>query len=127
MKIGRKLFYDLTTGDVLLDTGDREGAVRETTVEQDVAAYRVLSMRNRDTFDVLELPFGAYAKDFAQCTGYRVNVQTSTLEFSYPDPGAVQAEPVYQAPLTEKVATLEGQLSQTNTDLQGFMDFYFSQ
>lgn len=103
-KIGRKIYYDKATGNVILDTGEKMGAVVETTIDQDIATFTALSERNRDTFDVLQLEYGQYAQDFAECNGYRVNPETLELEFSYPDPNATESqEPVYQKPLTEQL------------------------
>lgn len=102
----RRVFYDKTTGECIQEVGRSEGMIIPT-VEQDIATYTDLSIRNRDTFDVLELPFGAYSQDFTECIGYRVNVETKALEFSYPDPNEPGVEQPYQAPLSEQVATLE--------------------
>lgn len=102
----RRIFYDKTTGEVIVEVGRHEG-MAIPTVEQDVTTYKVLSERNRDTFDVLELDYGAYSQDFRECNGYRVNVETGTLEFSYPDPNEPNVEQPYQAPLSEQVKTLE--------------------
>lgn len=107
MKIGRKIYYDKTTGNIVFDKGEMLGSVIATTIEQDIATYAALSERNRDTFDVLELPYGAYSQDFAECNGYRVNVETKTLEFSYPDPNEPTLEQPYQAPLSEQVKNHE--------------------
>jgi hypothetical protein len=109
MKIGRKIYYDLATGNIILDTGERQGSVVETTIEQDIATFTALSERNRETFDVIELPFGAYQQDFAQCNGYRVNVETRELEFSYPDPNEPDAPQVFQKALTEQIKELKAQ------------------
>jgi hypothetical protein len=107
-KIGRKIYYDIATGNVILDTGERKGSVLATTVEQDAVNYTALSERNGESFDVIELPFGQYRQDFAECNGYRVNPDTKTLEFSYPDPNVTEPqEPIYQAPLSEQVKELE--------------------
>ena len=103
-RIGRRIFFDKATGNVLVDTGERAGFVVPTTVEQDIAAYKDLSERNRETFDYIELPFGAYAQDFAACNGYRVNPETREIEFSYPDPSEPEAPLVYQKPLSEEIA-----------------------
>ena len=104
-QIGRKIYYDLSTGNVLVDTGERSGFVVPTTVEQDIATYKALSERNRETFDYIELEYGQYAQDFQECNGYRVNPETKQLEFSYPDPNDPDPqEPVYQKPLSEEVA-----------------------
>ena len=112
-KIGRKLYYDLVTGEVIVDTGERMGSVVPTTVERDIEVYTVLSERNRETFDVLELNYGDYSGDFSDAISYRVNVETKEIEFAYPtgeeDEG--QEEIVYQAPLSEKVVVLEEKLS----------------
>ncbi|MED4359478.1 hypothetical protein [Geobacillus stearothermophilus] len=103
-KIGRKIYYDKTTGNVILDTGEMAGAVIETTIDQAFETYQALKERVRDTVGVIQLEFGQYAQDFAECNGFRVNPQTLELEFSYPDPNATEPqEPVYQKPLTEQL------------------------
>lgn len=117
----RRIFYDKTTGESIVQDGYSEGMVIPT-IEQVIATYTALSERNRDTFDVLELPFGAYSQDFAECNGYRVNVETKTLEFSYPDPNEPSVEQPYQAPLSEQVKKLELAQSVTDTTLLELME-----
>ncbi|WP_232061466.1 hypothetical protein [Paenibacillus odorifer] len=110
MQIGRKIFYELTTGYVVQDIGERSGDVIETTIDQDFAAYRALSERVPETVGILQLEYEEYKQDFAECNGYRVNVNTKKLEFSYPDPNTepeYPQEPVYQEPLTERLKNLE--------------------
>ncbi|MEK4606536.1 hypothetical protein [Geobacillus sp. FSL W8-1251] len=103
-RIGRKIYYDKATGNVILDTGEKMGAVIETTIDQDFETYQALKERVRDTVGVIQLEYGQYAQDFAECNGYRVNPETLELEFSYPDPNATEPqEPVYQKPLTEQL------------------------
>lgn len=82
-QIGRKLFYDVATGNIIIDTGERQGSVVETSIEQDIVTYTALSERNRETFDVIELPFGTYRDEFTTATGYRVNPTTKEIEFNY--------------------------------------------
>lgn len=82
-KIGRKIFYEIATGNVLVDTGERQGFVVPTTVEQDISSYKVLNERMRDTFDVIELQFGEERNNFALATSYRVNTITKQIEFDY--------------------------------------------
>nr|WP_246439600.1 hypothetical protein [Bacillus benzoevorans] len=105
----------------MLDTGERQGAVVPTTVDQDIAVYTVLSERNRETFDVIELAYGQFAQDFASCSGYRVNPETKTLEYSYPDPGVPEAEPVFQAPLSEQVNDLKQKLDIQDAVIEDLM------
>lgn len=117
MKIGRKIYYEIPTGNIIVDTGERQGFVRETTTGQDIQTYKELSERNRDTFDVIELEYGQYAQDFAECNGYRVNTETEESEFSYPDPNAPEDEPVYQKPLSEQINELEEKTDQAIMEL----------
>lgn len=117
MKLGRTIFYDLLSGEILVDTGEYSNALFKKTVDQQIATYTDLSERNRDTFDVLELPYGSYSQDFRECNGYRVNVETKTLEFSYPDPNQPSIEQPYQAPLSDEVKTLKEQLQATQDAL----------
>jgi hypothetical protein len=103
-QVGRKIYFDKTTGNVLVDTGEMVGFVTETTIDQDFETYQALRERVRDTVGVIQLEFGQYAADFAQCNGYRVNPETLELEFSYPDPNEPEPqEPVYQKPLSEQL------------------------
>lgn len=107
-QIGRKLYWDKLTGNVIVDVGEMEGDVRETTIEEDYQVYKALQERVPETVGCMKFQFGQYAQDFAECNGYKVNPDTQTLEFSYPDPNIpAPQEPVYQKPLSEKVADLE--------------------
>ncbi|WP_339318714.1 hypothetical protein [Paenibacillus sp. FSL R10-2734] len=93
MQIGRKIYYDNATGNVLVDTGERSGDVVETTQAQDFAAFAALAERVPETVGVIALEYGEHAHDFAECNGYRVDVKTGKLKFSYPDPNVDPVEP----------------------------------
>jgi hypothetical protein len=104
VEIGRRIYYDVTSGEVIANTGERSGDVVETTVEYDIKVYKSLSERNLESFDYIELEYEQNAKDFAACYGYRVNPDTKQLEFSYPDPNKPEPEkPTYRPPLSEEV------------------------
>jgi len=108
LQIGRRIYYDIATGNVIVDTGERLGNVVETTVEQDFAAYAALAERVPETVGHIQLDYGQFSQDFAECDGYRINPETQDIEFAYPDPSDPEPEePVYQEPLSEKVARLE--------------------
>ena len=107
MKIGRRIYYDKETGNVIIDTGERNGSVVPMTVEQEFQTYKALAERVPETVGVLELEYGEYAEDFRQSNGVWVNPDTLTLEFNYPDPNEPEAPPVYRAPLSEKITSLE--------------------
>ncbi|MFC3749252.1 hypothetical protein [Paenibacillus sp. GCM10012306] len=119
MQIGRRLYYELATGNIIQDTGERSGDVVETTQEQDFAAYRALAERTPETVGVLELEYGEYREDFARSNGYRFNLKTLEIEFSYPDPNETEQpqEPVYEKPLSVQVADLSLDLAMTQVAL----------
>lgn len=130
MQVGKKIFYDKLTGDVITDTGERQGSVIATTVDQDITAYTALFERNRATFEVIELEFGAHLQDFAECNGYRVNLTTLALEFSYPDPGEPETPPVFVKPLSTQIAALSAtitaqasRMEQMDEDNVAFQEF----
>lgn len=110
MKIGRKIYFEKTTGNIIQDTGEMQGNVYETTREEDFTTYKALIERVPGTVGVIKLEYGQYQQDFERCNGYRINPDTKMIEFSYPDPNLPPEEPqkpIYQVPLSEQIKTLE--------------------
>ena len=106
--VGRRLYYDKFTGEIIVDTRERSGVVEDRTIEQDFEAYSLLKERTMESVDILQLEYGQYHEEFSLCNGYRVNPKTKELEFSYPDPSDPEPEvPVYQKPLSEEVELLK--------------------
>ena len=94
--IGKRIYYLKVDGRVILDTGEAEGWVNPTTSEQDWEIYSELSKYNKSEVDYIELKWGEFKTEFAECTSYRVNVDTKTLEFDYtpiPEPPDVPHTP----------------------------------
>lgn len=114
MEIGRRIYFDKATGNVLVDTGERAGDVIKMTVEQDMEVYKALSERNRDLFDFIELEYGQNLQDFMECNNYRVNTTTKVIEFSYTGSNQSEKPPVYQKPLSEQIKELK--LRQESTE-----------
>lgn len=103
----RRIFYDNLTGERIIEVGRGTGMI-VPAIERDIEIDERLSFRNRDTFDVLELPFGAYSQDFAECGGYRVNPTTKELEFA-PKPITPEEPLVFQKPLSEQIAEVKAE------------------
>lgn len=104
--IGKRIYYLKVDGRVILDTGEAEGWVNQTTTEQDWEIYSELSKYNKSEVDYIELQFGEFKTEFAECTSYRVNVDTKQLKFDYtpvPEPPEVPVKPT----LHERVDNLE--------------------
>lgn len=96
-QVGRKIYYDKATGNVILDTGERWGDVVETTVEQDFAAYVVLAERVPETVGVISLDFGQDREKFAQYK-YHVDIETGKIVW---DLTPEQEEEVKSDPLAD--------------------------
>lgn len=125
MNVGRRIYYDVLTGELLHVRGERINIKSERTVEQEISIIPILSQRDRSSFEVMELDFGQYAQDFAESTIFRVNPETKELEFSYPDPNEEEPQgPVYRVPLSEEVEELK---SQNEMLLLGLADTYETQ
>lgn len=104
--IGKRIYYLKVDGRVILDTGEAEGWVNQTTTEQDWEIYSELSKYNKSEVDFIELKWGELKTEFSECTSYRVNVETKTLEFDYtpiPEPPEVPHTPT----IHERVDALE--------------------
>lgn len=104
--LGKRIYYLKLDGRVILDTGEAEGWVNPTTTEDDWRIYSELSKYNKTEVDFIELQFCEFKTEFAECTSYRVNVDTKQLEFDYtpvPDPPEVPTSPT----LHERVEDLE--------------------
>lgn len=121
VRFGRRIYFDLS-GNVLVVKGESQGFVNNTTIEQDIEIYKVLSERNPETFDVIELEYGQYAQDFTESNGYRVNPETLELEFSYPDPNEPEAPQEFRKPLSEEVEELKVAQSTTDSTLLDLME-----
>lgn len=115
--IGKRIYYDTLSGNALVDTGERTDDVIELSVEQEIQIYNILAERRRDTFDVIHLEYGQYRQDFEACSGYRVDLATKELQFSYPDPNQPEEPTPYQAPLSDKVTSLEKTVDSIMTDV----------
>lgn len=103
----RRIYFDIHTGELLVDTGETQSRVSPKTIEEDIATFTVLSQRNRESFDFVELEYGQYQQDFIESQfNFRVNPTTKKLEFSYPTPGQPEAPPVFEKPLSEQVKQL---------------------
>jgi len=123
MQIGRRIYYDKQTGNVITDTGERQGLVVPTTVEQDIMAYSALSERNQNSFVYIELGYGQFAQDFIECDGYRVNPETKEIEFSYPDPNSPGEPQPYQPPLSVEVEATKARITDLELTIAEMMMF----
>ncbi|TGV13629.1 DUF4376 domain-containing protein [Mesorhizobium sp. M00.F.Ca.ET.186.01.1.1] len=94
-QIGRKIYFDKFSGNILVDTGERAGAVIETTIEQDFQTYASLAERVPATVGCLRIEYGQDSHKFAQYQ-FRVDPVTETIIWNLTPPEA-SLEQVKQA------------------------------
>lgn len=82
-QICAKIYYLVSTGEVLLITPEMQGTVIETTKEQDMEVYSQLNDKNISDVDYIELPYGTLATTFDNSKSYVVNLTTKQLEVTY--------------------------------------------
>lgn len=86
MYIGRRIYYDVVSGEVIVDTGERSGSVKETTIPEDIRSYQALYDRRTESYSYLEFEYGSHKEDFENSSGYRVDVNTMELLFTKDNP-----------------------------------------
>lgn len=122
LEIGRKVFYLISNGNIILITDQSKGLVKDSSIAEIIKEYKELAERTPESFDFIELRYGEYDEDFSIADGYRVNPETKELEFSYPDPNEPEVEQPYQAPLSVEVKNLKNKQSETDSTLLDFME-----
>jgi hypothetical protein len=77
-QIGRKIYYDKATGNVLATTPEMFGDIIESTTEQDFSAYVALQGRDPTTVGVLQLDYGQDSYKFGIYT-YHIDPTTKQI------------------------------------------------
>ena len=87
MNVGKRLFYDTSTGGIIVNTGDRSGDIRETTPQEDIAVYKELSERVESTYSWMDFTYGAHREEESLGGSIvRIDLETKKPVFKYPDP-----------------------------------------
>ena len=95
--IGRKIYYNIDTGDEILTTPEKHSdKASETTKEQDFMMYEILSVRNPEQVGYIQLNYGEYRTEFEKSSTVKVDLETLEPIFSYPEFEPSPAERVYQ-------------------------------
>lgn len=107
IQVGRMIFYDKGTGQVLVTTPSQEGSYVYENPEDLISLYPELKERDRSSFEVIQLEYGQYERDFEQAINWQVNLETITLEFVYRDPNNPEEPQPFRKPLTEEIEELK--------------------
>lgn len=114
-QIGRRIYYDPATGEVLVDTGERAGFVVETPVEEDFALYDRLQGKTQQDVGCLRFPFGHMAEQFGTCTNYKVDPVSEEMVFDF-TPIAIPEAPT--GPTLEELQQRKAELERQIADLE---------
>lgn len=79
MEIGKRIYYEKSTGNVILDKGEMQGSVIETTQPEDFAIFPGLLGKDPSSIDFLQLSYGERADEFDNMGSMRVDPQTREL------------------------------------------------
>lgn len=87
MEIGKRIFYDTTSGSIIVNTGERSGNVIVTTPQDDIKVYKELADRVEGTYSWIDFTYGAH-KEEESLGGIivRIDLETKKPVFKYPDP-----------------------------------------
>ena len=117
-EIGTKIYYLKTNGNIILETGDCRGYVKETTVEEDFLNYAKLKEYNKEQVGVIQLKYGELDKLLKENKSnyYTVDVskEPHKLIFKWIDP---ETQEPGEPPKTE-TELLKEELADTKKELQ---------
>jgi len=128
--IGRKLYYDITTGnEVLIIPQQSNSNAVATTKEQDFIMFDVLQARNPSQVGVIQFDYNEMQGDFEQCNSVKVDLETLKPIFEFPVRVVSQSEQINtlkteNLDLKAKNVTLQEQ-SDNNAGAIDFMMFNY--
>lgn len=98
MDIGKRVYFDVKTGEVIFNTGERSGAVVPLTLAQEIKMYKVLNERVPGTFSYVDFPYGAH-REQESLGGYISKIDINSIGnkpiFSYTKTdGTVEESPL---------------------------------
>jgi len=103
-QIGRKIYYELATGNVILETGERWGDVIETSIEDDFNSYAVLNERVPSSIGVIFVEYGADSDKFKK---YKYHVDVLTGEIAWDLTPEDEEEIIKMLTLEDRVSEVE--------------------
>jgi hypothetical protein len=91
MNVGRKIYYLISDGTFLCDTGQASGDVHETTKAEDMEFFPQLQGYTDAQVDFIQLEYGARENEFANFGEFKVDI-TATPPTLIIIPRAADAE-----------------------------------
>lgn len=82
-EICAKVYYEKSTGKIIVITSEMITSLERTTKEQDIQMYEQLKNKTVDEVAFIELEYGTLASTFNNLKSYYVNLESKTLECIY--------------------------------------------
>lgn len=93
MQIGRKIYYEKATGNVILTTSEMQGDVIETTIDQDFESYTALQGRLKESVGIKQMNYGEESENFAKYP-FHIDATTNTIVWDVNSPIGANLEQV---------------------------------
>ena len=116
-QIGTKIYYCLTSGNVIKIVGDCQGYVKETTFDEDYEIYTELKERDKSSIGLLIFEFGEYPKLSKGSTGVMVDLETKELIFNYEELPQEPQEPTKIEIMQERIIQLENEINRLQNSI----------
>ena len=72
MEIGKRIYYDKVTGNIILDTDKMNGNVENVTIQSDFEIYPELKNRTLENTGIIQLAYGERGTEFSNMGSMRV-------------------------------------------------------
>lgn len=82
-EIKAKVYYLISTGEVLVITSEMNSTIEPTTKEQDLNLHPQLKDKSLDEIDYVELDYGTSESTFNNVKSFKVNTATKQLDCTY--------------------------------------------
>lgn len=116
MEISSKVYYEITTGQVLLVTSELCGNVRGTDKIEDMTIHEELKDKNIDEVNYIELPYGELNAIFKNAKSYSVNLENNQLEVQYYTQEKIDLQQQEQEVIIDRTATINQYLQLNQND-----------
>lgn len=110
MNIGSRIYYEKSTGNVILRTPEVLGG-RQSTVEEDFESFAELNQRVPETIGMVHFEYGQHEQDFA------VSIPTQVVNGEVlwtPFPNSDGTEPIPQKAFSEQILEMKQNQVATN-------------
>lgn len=82
MEFGRKIYFEKTSGVIVIIIPERTGDVIQTTFEEDKLIIPLLTLFTEAELGVKQLAYGELSPEFVASRGARINPITLEIEFA---------------------------------------------